>query len=152
MNLKKPNLEKPNLEKSKNVIRQNLAFYLASILILLGMKFFYSGAGCRQLKWLLAPTAGWVGILSGIPFSYEPGAGYINHNLRILIAPSCSGFRFLTITFAMLSFSFLHQIGLTERKDGTLSCVDLSESLKRNIKKGGWLVSSLLLYPEVRYP
>ena len=130
-----------NSEKIKETIRQNFVFYMLGLLVLVGMKFFYSGAGCDQLKWLLAPTAKWVEVLSGLSFFYEPGAGYVNHGLRISIAPSCSGFRFMTIVFAMLSFSFLHRTGRSG-KDGAGA---FSESVKNHLKKGGWLLSSLLL-------
>lgn len=134
-----------NPEKNKKIIRENLLFYIIGFLILAGMKIFYSGAGCRQLNWLLAPTAGWVETLSGIPFLYEPGAGYVNHGLRILIAPSCSGFRFMTITFAMLFFSFLHKIGPSEEKHMEISFAKPKKGLKTCLKKGGWLLASLLL-------
>lgn len=135
-----------NPEKIKKIIRENLLFYIIGFLILGGMKVFYRGADCGQLKWLLAPTSGWVGLLSGIPFLYEPGAGYVNHSLRILIAPSCSGFRFMTIAFAMLFFSFLHRIGLEGNAE--ISFPSPKKRLKICLKKGGWLFTSLLLsYP-----
>lgn len=101
---------------SKNNIRQltsDLPFYLLAALILFGIKYFYSGAGSDELKWILAPTTRWVELLSGIPFLYEQGTGYVNHDLRLLIAPSCSGVQFMLITFATLIFSFLHRIGNT---------------------------------------
>lgn len=62
------------------------------------------------LIWILGPTTRWASILGSIPFEYLPHQGYVNHFYRFLIAPSCSGIRFMTITFLMLVFSFLHQI------------------------------------------
>lgn len=62
------------------------------------------------LTWILAPTARWASTLGSIPFEYLPHQGYVNHFYRFLIAPSCSGIRFMAITFLMLVFSFLHQI------------------------------------------
>ena len=81
--------------------------YLTGLLLLLGLKFYSSRFSADQLRWILAPTAKWVTVLSGIPFSYEKGAGYVNHDLRLLIAASCSGIQFMLITYAMLAFTFL---------------------------------------------
>lgn len=76
--------------------------------MILSMKYFYSIAGSDDLVWILAPTAYWTGLLSGIPFARE-AAGYVNHSLHFIIAPSCSGVQFMLITFATLVFSFLHR-------------------------------------------
>lgn len=113
----------------KTLLRKYWFCYFLCILTLLGLKYFYSRADCNALYWILAPTARWVSILSGISFERLPGAGYVNHSLRFLIAPSCSGVRFLIITFATLSFSFLHRT--------------------KNVKKGLlWIASSLCIaYP-----
>lgn len=85
-------------------------FYLITFLVLLGIKYFYSKAGSDELLWILTPTTGWVSILSGIPFRYEAGMGYVNHALRYVIAPSCSGVQFMLITIATLIFSFIHRV------------------------------------------
>lgn len=117
---------------SKNSIRRltpDLPFYLLSALLLFGIKYFYSGAGSDALKWILAPTTKWVTLLSGIPFVYEKGTGYVNHSLRLLIAPSCSGVQFMLITFAVLVFSFLHRIGDTNLTPEPLSETDVKPVL-----------------------
>ena len=132
---------KMNSDKLKKAIRHNSVFYMLGLLVLVSMKLFYSGAGCDQLKWLLAPTAKWVEVLSGLSFYYGPGAGCVNHGLRISIAPSCSGFRFMTIVFAMLYFSFLHRTGRPDR-NGAKSFFG---NLKNYLQKGCWLLTSLLL-------
>ncbi len=103
------------VKKGINFLRQNFIFYLAGALIILGLKCYYRQAGCDSLLWILAPTARWVQFLSKIPFTYLSGTGYVNHSLRLLIAPSCSGVRFMTITFATLVFSFVHIIAATEK-------------------------------------
>lgn len=95
-------------KKGIDLLRQNFIFYLTGILMILGLKFYYCRADCDSLLWILGPTARWVQFLSRIPFTYIAGTGYVNHSLRLLIAPSCSGVRFLTITFATLVFSFVH--------------------------------------------
>ena len=73
---------------AKAILRQNGIFYLTGLLFILGIKLFYSKASVPDLKWILAPTSLWVRILSGIPFDYEPGSGYVSHSFRFIIALS----------------------------------------------------------------
>lgn len=94
----------------KSSIRQNWFFYLSGVTIMLGLKLFYRNAGADELKWILAPTAGWVSILSGIDFQYEPQLGYVSHSFQFIIAPSCCGVRFLLICIAVLLFSYVHRM------------------------------------------
>lgn len=100
----------------KAILRQNGIFYLTGMLIILGIKLFYSKASIPDLKWILAPTSLWVRILSGIPFDYEPGSGYVSHSFRFIIAPSCSGVQFMLIAAATLLYSFVHR--MPTRKKG----------------------------------
>lgn len=95
---------------AKAILRQNGIFYLTGMLIILGIKLFYSKASIPDLKWILAPTSLWVRILSGIPFDYEPGSGYVSHSFRFIIAPSCSGVQFMLIAAATLLYSFVHRM------------------------------------------
>jgi len=96
--------------KAKSWMKQYGVIYLTGFFIIFGIKYFYSKADCDELTWILAPTARWVGILSGIRFEYQPQTGYVNHALRFIIAPSCSGVQFMTITFATLLYSFVHRM------------------------------------------
>lgn len=98
-----------NTQKITRFLRLNMIFYIIGFFILFGMKYFYSKADCEGLRWILDPTARWVEALSDIPFVYERGMGYVNHGLRFLIAPSCSGVQFLIILSAMLISSFVHE-------------------------------------------
>lgn len=149
-------------KSSINKLLPNLSCYILSALLLFGLKYFYSGAGSDALKWILAPTTRWVELLSGIPFVYEQGTGYVNHSLRLLIAPSCSGVQFMLITFAMLVFSFLHRIETTAPTPGlhsesTLNTVsrhfqrypfphsNIPGCLYPVLKKLFWVAASLLL-------
>lgn len=97
-------------EGLKNRIQQYGWIYLATLAALFFLKLFYRNADSTDLKWLLAPTAWWVRVLSGISFENIPHIGYVNHDLRFIIARSCSGFQFMLITAAALIFSFLHRI------------------------------------------
>lgn len=108
--------------KKSRFSRQNCVFYLTGILLLLGIKCYYRQADCDSLRWILGPTAGWVQLLSGIPFTFLPGTGYVNHSLRLLIAPSCSGVRFMTILFATLVFSFTPDIACGKADTESGSC------------------------------
>lgn len=95
-------------------------YYLIGILLIIGMKYYYSRAGTDELKWILAPTAWWVRMLGGIPFTYESRIGYVNHDLHFIIASSCSGVQFMIITIATLIFSFVHRMRTTKKKAGWL--------------------------------
>ncbi len=107
------------IKKEITFLRENFIFYLASVLMILGLKCYYSQADSDSLLWILGPTAHWVELLSKIPFTYISGTGYVNHSLRMVIAPSCSGVRFMIITFAMLVFSFVHVVA--SQQEGVVS-------------------------------
>lgn len=105
--------------KKHRIPVQNLVFYMTGAFLILGLKCYYRGAGCDSLRWILGPTARWVQLLSRIPFTYMPGTGYVNHSLRLLIAPSCSGVRFMIILFATLVFSFTPVIASSKTDGGS---------------------------------
>jgi exosortase K len=76
------------------------------ILVLVGafaLKLHYSTASADQLRWILAPTAALVELVSGATFEFESHAGYINRERGFLIADSCSGVNFLIAAFLTLS-------------------------------------------------
>lgn len=99
-----------DLQTLKTYSRKYCFYYAVVISAILGMKYFYSRAGSDQLLWILAPTAWLVSKIGSISFLYQPGIGYINHELRFIIAPSCSGVQFLMVLFAVLGISFLGRI------------------------------------------
>ncbi len=80
---------------------------LAILMIAAGLKYHYSRATSDDLEWILAPTAQLVEWLSDISFQKETGSGYVNHQRRLIIAPSCAGINFMIITFCMMAFSGL---------------------------------------------
>lgn len=85
------------------------ALYIIGLVIILGIKYIYSKASCAELDFILAPTARWVTLISGVGFTKQADVGYINHSIRFIIAPSCSGVQFMLITFAALFFPFVHR-------------------------------------------
>ncbi|MDE6619266.1 MAG: exosortase K [Lachnospiraceae bacterium] len=97
-------------------MKKNLISYLLAILTVLAIKLFYRTADSEALSWILTPTTWWVGILSGISFERMAHVGYVSHEYRFIIAPSCSGVRFLLIAFVMMVFSFTHQMDSWRKK------------------------------------
>lgn len=96
--------------KAKTAAKQYWFLYTLTLSICTGLKYLSRSNHCNAYQWILAPTVRWVSILCGISFEYLPHSGYANHPHRFLIAPPCSGVRFMTIVFLMLIFSFLHQL------------------------------------------
>lgn len=91
-------------------MKKNLLINVPAVLAVLAIKIFYRTADSDQLTWILAPTTWWVQILSGIPFEKAVQVGYVSHEYRFIIAPSCSGVRFLLTVFVMMIFSFAHRM------------------------------------------
>jgi len=67
------------------------------------LKLHYSTASADQLRWILAPTAALVELVSGASFEFESSAGYISRERGFLIANSCAGVNFLIAAFLTLS-------------------------------------------------
>jgi exosortase K len=92
----------------KHHLLNNGLYYFLILLTAWGLKYHYSRAGSEELVWVLAPTAGLVELISGIPFEIEAHSGFISQGYRIVIAPACAGINFLIIAFCMATFSGLH--------------------------------------------
>ena len=97
-------LAKPNTRQTdRNRIAQ-----LAAILFLAAVsKFYYSAASANELRWILAPTAWLVSLITGMGFQFEPYGGYLSLDRTFLIAPACSGVNFLIISFLVLTLGKL---------------------------------------------
>lgn len=91
-------------------MKKNGIIYLLAILAVLAIKIFYRTADSEALSWMLAPTTWWVQVLSGISFDRMVHVGYVSHEYQFIIAPSCSGVRFLLIAFVMMVCSFTHRM------------------------------------------
>jgi len=100
----------------KKLLRENGSFYLITCIAVLSLNVLYRSGDSSLLAWILAPTARWAGVLGGLSFEPLPGMGYVNETFRFLIAPSCSGVRFLQIVLLMLVFSHTHRILKGKRK------------------------------------
>lgn len=91
-------------------MKKNGIIYLLAVLAVLAIKIFYRTADSEALSWILAPTTWWVQVLSGISFEKMAHVGYVSHEYQFIIAPSCSGVRFLLIAFVMMIGSFTHRM------------------------------------------
>ncbi len=94
----------------KRDLIQNIALSILVVCIAWALKHHYSIAQAENLKWILAPTAALVKTITGYLFYFEPDTGYINHDLRIIIAPACAGVNFLIAAFCMSFFCGIFKI------------------------------------------
>jgi exosortase K len=94
----------------------NAALLAAGLAAVCWSKAAYSRAGASELDFLLAPTARGVELLTGLAFAKEAGAGYVNLELGVAIAPACSGTNFLIVAFAALLVGFVPRCGTLPRK------------------------------------
>lgn len=76
----------------------------AAVVLAIGfsIKLYYSTSSVNDLRWILAPTAWLVQLVTGERFWFESYAGYMNADRSFLIADSCSGVNFLIMAFLML--------------------------------------------------
>lgn len=136
----------------KAKIQNDWPLFLTAFFVTLVMRYFCRTSDTDVLRWILAPTARWAGILGGISFEYLPHQGYVNHGYQFLIAASCSGSRFMLLTFLMLLFMPVCKefyrcgnvcLGRVLKESNDLHRL----SAKRNSVCGTyrWLVSSLIL-------
>ena len=95
-------------EPNTRQIDRNRIAQLAAILFLAAVsKFYYSAASANELRWILAPTAWLVSLITGMGFQFEPYGGYLSLDRTFLIAPACSGVNFLIISFLVLTLGKL---------------------------------------------
>lgn len=95
----------------KNQVLPKMSFFWGLTLILaLGIKFYYRSAETSELWWILAPIQTLVEGLTGYVFIYVPDEGFFNQELNVIIDKSCAGLTFLTICLCLLNFSFLHYL------------------------------------------
>ena len=72
-------------------------------------KIFYKYANISQLLWLVKPVAIWISSFTNTTMYWDDSAGYVFPSLSICIEKSCSGFNFLLICSAMLSYLILQK-------------------------------------------
>ena len=82
--------------------RWQIAAVLVALATVVAGKQYYRHASAGELGWMLSPTAHMVGAVSGGDFVYEAGAGWIDRDLRFVIAPACAGLHFALAAFLAL--------------------------------------------------
>jgi exosortase K len=91
-------------------VKAQLAVAVAALLIALALKRHYSEARADDLTWVLTPTAQLVGVMTGSPFTLQPGEGYLSRERLFLIEKSCAGVNFMLAAFGMLVFTLFHRV------------------------------------------
>lgn len=90
-------------------MKYNTPYYLAAILLFIGLKWVYKMADTEHLFFLLQPSSRLVGLLTGAPCEYLSDTGaYAYPTLGIVIEKSCSGYNFWLLCTMMLFFQFLN--------------------------------------------
>jgi exosortase K len=83
--------------------RWRIAGIAITLAVIVAGKQYYRGATADDLRWILAPTAQLVSWTSGGNFVYEAGPGWVDPNLRFIIAPPCAGVNFALAAFLALA-------------------------------------------------
>jgi len=95
-------------------LTRDRAWQIASVVVVLAVviagKQYYRGATAADLRWILAPTAKLVSWTSGGHFVYEAGPGWVDPNIRFVIAPACAGVNFALAAFLSLSLGGLRRM------------------------------------------
>ncbi|MEP6861341.1 MAG: exosortase K [Deltaproteobacteria bacterium] len=78
-----------------------------AVAIVVAGKHYFREASAEDLRWLLAPTAKCVSVLTGTHFVREAGAGYVDRAVTFEIAPVCSGLQFMLAAVLSLSIGWL---------------------------------------------
>ncbi len=99
------------IRKIKLLLCKYWPCYFLAFLSIAIIKYRYSSVDVELLVWILRPTAWWAGILTGDPFPWHAGRGYVSHSYQFVIANTCSGIQFMMIVIAALVFGYVHQTG-----------------------------------------
>ena len=79
-------------------------------LVMWRMKRYYADARVDDLRWILDPTAHLVTTLTGAPFGWEPGEGYLSRERFFLIEKACAGINFMIAAVGMVAFVLSRRI------------------------------------------
>lgn len=86
-----------------------LATLAVVLLVIWALKRYYSDAHVDDLWWILRPAAWLTSLVTGIPFAWAPGEGYISRDRLFLIEKSCAGINFLIAAFGMVAYVLVHR-------------------------------------------
>jgi exosortase K len=85
----------------------DVAFGTLALLLGLGVKAFYSGAGASAYAVVLAPSCWLAAHLGGIDLVAEEGAGFISRAHRMVVGPACAGVNFFVVAFLAVYLTLL---------------------------------------------
>lgn len=95
---------------SRRVERTDVALIASALLACVLIKVHYRQASAEELCWLLGPTSLLTGWLTGHEFLFEGGAGYVNRELGLVIAPVCAGANYFVVALATLVAGFVPRL------------------------------------------
>jgi exosortase K len=78
---------------------------IAVVLVIVGKQYFRT-ATADDLRWLLAPTAKCVSVLTGSHFVHTTGVGYVDRDVHFVIAPVCAGLNFMLAAILALALGW----------------------------------------------
>ena len=84
-------------------MKRKLAWLTLVALAMWAMKRHYADAQVEELQWILGPTARLVTALTGVPFEWESGQGYLSRERFFLIEKACAGINFMIAAFGMVA-------------------------------------------------
>jgi exosortase K len=85
------------------VTKPKVAGIAIAIAIVVAGKHYFREASAEQLRWLLAPTARCVSVLTGSHFVHETGMGWVDRDISFVIAPVCAGLHFMLAAILALA-------------------------------------------------
>jgi exosortase K len=83
--------------------RWRLAGLVVVLAVVIAGKQYYRAASAEDLRWILAPTVQLVSWTTGGNFMYEAGPGWVDPQIRFIIAPPCAGVNFALAAFLALA-------------------------------------------------
>ena len=84
---------------------QLVGLAVALAIVVAGKQYFRS-ASADDLRWLLAPTAKCVSVLTRSHFTRTVGLGYVDRDVNFVIAPVCAGLNFMLAAVLALSLGW----------------------------------------------
>src|SRR5262245_10395543 len=97
-------------------VRENGPAFVAAAFLAVAAKAAHAWSALDALAWMATPLQALVHVLTGLPFQYEAGYGYVNLAHRVVIARSCLGVNYLLAVFAVLVVSVVPAVAGAWRK------------------------------------
>jgi hypothetical protein len=123
---------------AQQVKRQQFAMVVATLALVVVGKQYFRTATADDLRWLLAPTARCVSVLTGTHFTHLAGAGYVDRDISFVIAPVCAGLNFMLAAILALA------VGWNKPGEGTARS-NAAGGAKVNDKLTTWRATGMRL-------